>query len=93
MRLLPARLPTWASPAACGQDPVQRLNLQTFLTVLLRRVQEDSHPDDFVALFYEQAIGNDWSLTVLSGEWNAKRCIHGVECPHPEAEQCRDDSG
>lgn len=42
---------------------VQRLNLQTFLTVLLRRVQEDSHPDDFVSLSREQAIANDWSLT------------------------------
>jgi hypothetical protein len=44
-------------------DSVQRLNLQTFLTVLKRRVQEDSHPDDFVSLSYEQATGNDCSLT------------------------------
>jgi hypothetical protein len=29
----------------------------------MRRVQEDSHPDDFVALSYEQAIGNACSLT------------------------------
>jgi hypothetical protein len=44
-------------------DSIQRLNLQTFLTVLKRRVQEDSHPDDFVSLSYEQAIGNACSLT------------------------------
>ena len=44
-------------------DSIQRLNLQTLLTVLKRRVQEDSHPDDLVSLSCEQAIGNDCSLT------------------------------
>ena len=58
-----ARLPTVGQSRRLRPDSIQRLNLQTFLTVLKRRVQEDSHPDDFVSLSYEQAIGNDCSLT------------------------------
>ena len=40
----------------------QRLNLKTYLTVLLHRVQEDENPKDLIALAYEEAIGNDCSL-------------------------------
>jgi hypothetical protein len=43
-------------------NSVQRLDLQTYLTVLLHRVQENTDPHDFVALAYEQSIGNDCSL-------------------------------
>jgi hypothetical protein len=40
----------------------QRLVLSTDLKVLLHRVQEDTSPSDFIALAYEQSIGNDCAL-------------------------------